>query len=130
MPGTEDTAQPINAQQQPALAQTAENVPPPNPELSESTDPQAVIRRQELQLELQQREMQEMRYEREQERSASDQQKTELTELKQQFARLLNPPPTLTQPLPNFNYAAPPQNEFQAQGPSNSQYNAPNTSSF
>ncbi|MCP4491908.1 MAG: hypothetical protein GY820_32080, partial [Gammaproteobacteria bacterium] len=130
MPRTEENTPAATAQQQPLPTQPPEIVPPANPELREPSHPQSIFRKQELQLELQQREMQEMRYLSEQQKAALDQQKTELTELKEQFARLLNQPPLLTQPPHNINYVNQPPNEFQAYIASNPQYNVPNTSSF
>ncbi|MCP4504609.1 MAG: hypothetical protein GY822_32290, partial [Deltaproteobacteria bacterium] len=56
MPGAEDDPLAAAAQQQPIPAQPPENAQLANPESGEPTDPQSVIRRQELQIELQQRE--------------------------------------------------------------------------
>ncbi len=102
MPTTDLPIIPPPAQQPDAVLST-------NQERGEPTDTQNISAKQRLQLEVQHREMQEMR-------KLYEQQKTELADLREQFARILhmNPAPSLIQPPHNSNHTKGPVGEFQA----------------
>ncbi|MCP4489132.1 MAG: hypothetical protein GY820_17740 [Gammaproteobacteria bacterium] len=119
MPGENDQATnptPTNPSAQ--LQQPASSIIQPQQSIRENgelEDARALIHTQKLQLELQQREMQEMRGDSDQQKVALERSKIEILELREQFARFMNPSaPTLTQTQqPNINQPSGHREEFQ-----------------